>query len=187
VYFDIKDLYEEAEDKGFPGNYNTNNDSEVFGWALTDSWHHIGNVYFFLLSVYNLIEAGKESSPIIDTKGLIQGKLNFSVEFEIYDSDKKTKLNALEYDSLNELMGRNLMLNIELKKASELNEKYNFKTMCKYVYNESGYETKVIENRKEPEFNYRGEHMQLISNEMVQQLMYNTLTISVYGMIEGKK
>jgi hypothetical protein len=71
VYFDVKDIYEEAEEKGFPGNYNTDNDGEIFGWSLTDSWHHLGNVYFFLLSVFNLIEAGKETSPIIDTKGSI--------------------------------------------------------------------------------------------------------------------
>ena len=69
VYFEVKDLYEEAEEKGFPGNYNTENDSEVFGWSLTDSWFLLGNVYFFLLSVFNLIEAGRELSPIIDTKG----------------------------------------------------------------------------------------------------------------------
>lgn len=69
VYFGVKDLYEQAEERGFPGNYNTENDSEIFGWSLTESWFHLGNVYFFLLSVYNLIEAGKELSPIIDTKG----------------------------------------------------------------------------------------------------------------------
>jgi hypothetical protein len=55
-------------------------------------------------------------------------------------------------------MGRNLKLIIELKKASELNEKYSYKTMCKYVYNECGYETKTIEKKKEPDFNYRTEH-----------------------------
>lgn len=117
IYFDVKELYEQAEQSGFPGNYNTENDSEVFGWSSSDSWHLLGNVYYFLLSVYNLIEGGKELSPIIDTKGGTQGKLQFSVGFEIYDTDKKTKLNALEYDSLSELVGRNLKLIVELKRA----------------------------------------------------------------------
>lgn len=71
VYFDVKDLYEEAEGKGFPGNPDTENDGEIFGWSLADSWHHLGNVYFFLLSIFNLIETTKDSSPIIDTKGSI--------------------------------------------------------------------------------------------------------------------
>jgi hypothetical protein len=67
-------LYEEAEEKGF--NLSTmdtdrEGDGETFGWALTDQWHHLGNVYYFLLSVYNLIETSKDESPIIDTKGAI--------------------------------------------------------------------------------------------------------------------
>ena len=89
----------------------------MFGWSSSESWHLLGNVYYFLLSVYNLIEGGKELSPIIDTKGVTQGKLQFSVGFEIYDTDKKTKLNALEYDSLSELVGRNFKLIVELKRA----------------------------------------------------------------------
>lgn len=71
VYFDIKELYEDAEEAGFPGNYSTENDGDTFGWALTDSWFHLGNVYYFLLSVFNLVETSKDSSPIIDTKGSI--------------------------------------------------------------------------------------------------------------------
>lgn len=60
IYFDVKDLYEDAEEKGFPGNYDMSNDGEIFGWNLTDSWHHLGNVYYFLLSVFNLIETNKD-------------------------------------------------------------------------------------------------------------------------------
>lgn len=187
IYFDVKDLYEEAEEKGFPGNYDMTNDGEIFGWALTDSWHHLGNVYYFLLSVFNLIDTSKDSSPIIDTKGSIQGKLNYTVSFELYDVDRTTKLNPLEYETLNELIGKHLKLVIELKKCSEIPEKYTYKTMCKYIYNEGGFDTKVIENKKEPNFEYYGEHLQAITDDMVQHLMYNTLTIGVYGMIESKK
>lgn len=71
VYFDVKDLYETAEEKGFSEPPEIENDGETFGWALADSWHHLGNVFYFLLSVYNLIETNKDDSPIIDTKGII--------------------------------------------------------------------------------------------------------------------
>jgi hypothetical protein len=71
VYFDVKDLYESAEESGFSTVPETENDGETFGWALADSWHHLGNVFYFLLSVYNLIETSKDDSPIIDTKGII--------------------------------------------------------------------------------------------------------------------
>ena len=75
IYFDVKDLYEAEEEKGFPGNPDTENDGEIFGWSLTDSWHHLGNVFYFLLSVFHLIDTPKDTSPIIDTKGNIKGKL----------------------------------------------------------------------------------------------------------------
>jgi len=71
IYFDIKDLYEAAEEGGFKEKPEVENDGDTFGWALADSWHHLGNVFYFLLSVYNLLETTKDDSPIIDTKGII--------------------------------------------------------------------------------------------------------------------
>lgn len=103
------------------------------------------------------------------------------------DVDKTTKLNPLEYENLNELIGKNLKLNIELKKASEIPDKYIFKTMCKYTWNDSSYETKTVERRKDPAFDYFSEHITSITEDMVNYLMYNTLTVGVFGMIESKK
>lgn len=187
VYFDVKDLYEDAEEKGFPGNYDTTNDGEIFGWSLTDSWHHLGNVFYFLLSIFNLIETSKDSSPIIDTKGSIQGSLTYSCNFELYDVDKTTKLNPLEYETLNELIGKNLKVLLDLKKASDIPDKYTYKTQCKYIWNDCGFETQVVERSREPNFKFTGEHMQVITEDMISHLMYNTLTVRVYGMIESKK
>jgi len=59
--------------------------------------------------------------------------------------------------------------------------------MCKYNYAETLYETKVCEKSKEPSFNYVAEHMTVITDDMIQHLMYNTLTVGVYGMIESKR
>lgn len=111
----------------------------------------------------------------------------YTVNFELYDVDKTTKLNPLEYETLNELIGKHLKLVIELKKATEIPDKYNYKMMCKYIYDGGEFETAVIEKSKEPKFDYHGEHMQVITDDMVQHLMYNTLTVGVYGMIESKK
>ena len=187
VYFDVKDLYETAEEKGFSVAPEIENDGETFGWALADSWHHLGNVFYFLLSVYNLIETNKDDSPIIDTKGIIQGKLTYSITLELLDVDKTTKLNPLEYENLNDLIGKNLKLNIELKKASEIPDKYIFKTMCKYTWNDNSFETKTVERKKDPIFDYFSEHITAITEDMVNYLMYNTLTVGVFGMIESKK
>lgn len=148
IYFDVKDLYEAEEEKGFPGNPDTENDGEIFGWSLTDSWHHLGNVFYFLLSVFNLIDTPKDTSPIIDTKGNIKGKLQYSVSFELLDVDKKTKLNPLEFENMNELIGKNIKLIVFLFHAKDLPEKYTYKTICKYVWNENEYETIEVENSK---------------------------------------
>lgn len=58
--------------------------------------------------------------------------MNYTITFEIYDVDKKTKLNPLEFETLNELIGKNLKLIVELRKCTELPEKYCWKVMCKY-------------------------------------------------------
>lgn len=76
---------------------------------------------------------------------------------------------------------------MDLKKATDLNEKYSYKTQCKYLWNECGFETQIVENKKEPVFDYHYEHMQVITDDLVQHLMYNTLTVRIYGMIKSKK
>jgi hypothetical protein len=43
--------------------------------------------------------------------------MNYTINFEIYDVDKTTKLNPLEYETLNELIGKNLKLVVELRKC----------------------------------------------------------------------
>lgn len=39
IYFDVKEIYEEAEEKGFninPADINHEHDGEIFGWNLAD-------------------------------------------------------------------------------------------------------------------------------------------------------
>jgi len=55
------------------------------------------------------------------------------------------------------------------------------------LWNDCGFETSIIEKQKEPNFNYHYDHMQVITDDFVQHLMYNTLTIRMYGMIESKR
>ena len=70
IYFKIKELYDEMEDKGIENlSTDTANDDETFGWSLAEQWIPIGNVYFFLLSIYNLIDVADESN-IYDSKGV---------------------------------------------------------------------------------------------------------------------
>ena len=140
--------------------------------------------------MFNLIDTPKDESPIIDTKGIKNGMQQYSVHLDILDYDKTTRLNILEYETLRECIGKYLRVKLTLKRATDIPEKYSFKTMAKYEWidpDQTTFETQIREKQKDPDFNYIGEHTELITEDFVTHLMYNTLTVKVMGMIESKK
>ena len=170
IYFGVKELYEDFEERGFTANEDPDADGETFGWNLSDSWHEIGSVYIFLLSMYNLIDTPKDESPIIDTKGIKNGMQQYSISLEILDYDKTTKLNILEYETLRELIGKHLKVKFALKRATDIPDKYTFKTQCKYEWIDTDrtmFETQVKESQKNPDFAYVTEHVEQITEDMV--------------------
>ena len=190
IYFNVKELYEEFEDKGYTTSEDPEGDGETFGWSLSDSWHEIGSVFIFLISLYNLIETGKDESPIIDTKGIKNGSLEYSCLLEVLDYDRSTPLNIYEYENVRDLLGKHLKVKLVLKRAREIPDKWTFKTMAKYEWIDSErtlFETQVREKQRNPDFMYTHEHVELITEDFVEYLMYNTLTIKVMGMIESKR
>lgn len=60
----------------------------------------------------------------------------------------------LEYETLNELIGKNLQITIKLKKANEIPEKYSYQVMAKYVWNDENFETEIITKQSNPKFDY---------------------------------
>lgn len=54
-----------------------------------------------------------------------------------------------------------------MRKASDIPEKYTYKTQCKYIWSDVGFETQVVENTKDPNFNYRFDHMQVITEDLI--------------------
>jgi hypothetical protein len=85
VYFAIKDKYESLtgddvdEATLLKDLQNRETDAEVFGLSSESDWQLIGYMYYFLVSVVNLVETKNDESPIIDEKGSIQGKMHYSV------------------------------------------------------------------------------------------------------------
>lgn len=65
IYFNVKELYEEFEEKGQINMEDPEDECETFGWSITDSWHEIGSVFVFLISWYNLIDV-RDESPVFD-------------------------------------------------------------------------------------------------------------------------
>ena len=106
------------------------------------------------------------------------------------DYDKTTPLNILEYETLRELMGKHLKVKLTLKRAADIPEKFTFKTMAKYEWIDPDmtvFETQVREKQRDPDFGYVVEHTELITEDLLNYLMTNTLTVKVLGMIESKK
>ena len=190
IYFNVKELYDEFEDKGTITIDDPENECEIFGWSLTDSWHEIGSVFIFLISWYNLIDTAKDESPIFDTKGIKNGTQEYSVHLSVLDYDRSTPLNIYEYETVRDLLGKHLKIKIGLKRAKDIPERYSYKTMAKYDWidnDRTTFETQVQERRRDPDFAYVHEHVELITEDFVETLMYHTLTFKVMGMIESKK
>lgn len=77
VYYSIKDLYDKLQDDEAPDFdedkilNDKSNDGEIFGFDKESDWHLIGNIYYFLMSLSNLVETKQDETPIIDNKGSI--------------------------------------------------------------------------------------------------------------------
>jgi len=76
IYFDIKELYDEAEENEFKiSEADKADDEETFGWALADSWKNLGSVYIFPVAFTNLCSVDEEMCPVYDSKGEKSGDL----------------------------------------------------------------------------------------------------------------
>lgn len=78
-YYKIKDKYDkmygydvdEADLLEELKNDSREEDPEIFGISSANDWKLIGNVYYFLVSVVNLVPTKNDESPIIDNKGMV--------------------------------------------------------------------------------------------------------------------
>lgn len=139
VYFAVKDKYETLTGDDVDETVllrdlqNREGDAETFGLSSESDWVLIGYMYYFLVSVVNLVETKNDESPIIDEKGQIQGRMHYSLGIELYDYEGAPKpLNILKYNSLNDLIGKHLKLSLELRKAQDIPEKLAYEVQCRY-------------------------------------------------------
>lgn len=95
----------------------------------------------------------------------------------------------MDYDSMEDMIGKKLKLTVDLKKATEIPQKYTYVTKCKYdlFEGQERFETEEIKNMKEPEFNHTKEMILDINEDLLAQFRSKTLTFEVYGKIEPKK
>jgi len=145
--------------------------------------------------MFNLCQNQKETTTIIDSNGEKAGELNYSLMLEMLDEDQTTPVNLKVYETINEAIGKYIKFKFEIDSAIDIPEKLSHKTMCTYEWidhDETIFETEEIDMPAEvqdynPEFNYKAEHTIQITEELCTHMMYSTLGINVYGMIESKR
>jgi len=118
--------------------------------------------------------------------------MQYSINIDAFDKDEDsgqlTRLNLMDFDSMEDLINKKMKLTVDIRKATGIPEKYSYMTKCKYnLFEEEKYETKEIAKMKEPEFNHKKEITFDITEELLSSLKAKTLTMEVYGKIEPKK
>jgi hypothetical protein len=93
-----------------------------------------------------------DEQNIYDSRGVQVGKLQLSMNIKLFDTDKKTPLNLIDYEDMEEILSKWIQINVQIKKATLNNEKFTYKTKCTYVWldKQKPEETEVIENQKQP-------------------------------------
>jgi len=129
IYFRVKELYDETEQTGQIDDSKRAIDDETFGWSLAEQWIPIGIVFQYLQSLYYLLDVNDEQN-IYDSKGLQVGRLQLSMSIKLFDTDKKTQLNLIDYEDMEEILSKWLQITVNIKKATINNEKFTYKTKC---------------------------------------------------------
>merc|ERR1712176_1223999 len=97
--------------------------------------------------------------------------------------------NILLYETMEELIGKNLKFTISIDKAIGIPDKFSFKTKCGYEwieYPNDLFESGIVFDTDEPQFEFEQEHIAEITEELCAHMRFSTLGIQVWGMIEGK-
>ena len=106
-------------------------DDNAFGFDMDSNNTHIGNFYIFLATIYNMIDLKLDRTPIIDPKGTVQGYVQYSLGFQVFEDYGDVEIHDLiEYETLAELLGKKLKLNFEIKGAEGLPRKVCSRTFC---------------------------------------------------------
>ena len=108
-------------------------DDAAFGFDMDSNKTHIGNFYIFLATIYNMIDLKLDRTPIIDPKGQVQGYVRYSLSLQVFDGDVEVP-DLIEYETFNELIGKKLKLNFEIKEGEQLPKKLSTRTFCQYEF-----------------------------------------------------
>lgn len=151
----------------------------------TFSYHLIGHAYIYLENAYYLSPIEDDQIAIINDSGQIKGTLNVSLNPSLEGSILE------EFESLKDLIGKELTLSITINSASGIPENYSTNIYCQYsmlALNNEVFKTEPIEGTNtSPVFNYFKVHKFFINSEVAEEFLNRALTVSVFGDITKEK
>ena len=153
--------------------------------SLSNTYHLIGQSYCYTDTVYHLQPIEEDTMAIIDDHGNNQGALKVSVLIGVEGLDLEA------FDSLRDLLGKELSLNIKIHEAVGIPENFSTKTFCSYnlpALQADEFKTPMVEETDtNPKFNYSVMHKIPINLELADDMLNRALTISVYGDMSSSK
>jgi len=159
----------------------------VFGLEVRHDWNLIGKVYLFCDSLYSLLETINDEAPIITTTGENKGTLRYSIVPKIHEDGEEVSL--LDFDDVNQLVGRTLDVKLELHGAKGLPDQ-----LCTEVYGQYNWideSAKLFttaisppgKKSKNVDWNYKHQHELHLNNYIVKNLSESVIIVSVFGKI----
>lgn len=143
----------------------------------------IGNAYVYLEVLFYVLGIEEDAFPIIDDHGKHQGSLRLSIEpsFE--------GLRLEDFDSLKEVIGNVLMLNIHIVQAIGIPDNLCNSVYCEYDLLGAGmFRTfSSIDKTSSPLIEYKQSHSFSITQDLIDNIISHMLVISVYGDINEEK
>ena len=186
----IVDMQEICNQLEFGGDQNDIGlEYDPFSDNLDDfahTYHLIGQAYCYMDTVYYLSPLDEDVMAIIDDHGANKGSLKVTVIPKIEGVDME------EFDSLKDLFGKDLTIDIKIFEAAGIPEKFSTKVFCKYtisaISNEEFKTDIADETTTNPKLNYTKSHKMTITPEIADDFLNRAISISVYGdMSQSKK
>jgi kinesin family protein 13 len=189
----IRDKWEEYQydvDHDGPNSNALNVDEyegEIWGLMITDDWQLIGNMFLYFDSLALFMGTPSDEAPIYDTKGVVQGKVAYSLEFKIYDGKTGKEKDCFLLDSLKDVFGDDMEVSFSIHQAKNLPEVLCRHVFCEYQWIDDRatvFETDRVKPKKNdtsPTFNYKKVHDLKIDNYIVENLGDLQCIVSVYG------
>lgn len=162
-------------------------EGDIWGLLITDDWQLIGNMFLYFDSLALFMGTPSDEAPIYDTKGVVKGKLAYSLDLKIYDGKTGKEKDCFLFDSLKDVFGDDMEVSFSIHQAKNLPEEYCRHVFCEYQWIDDRatiFTTDRVKPKKKdtsPTFNYKHVHDLKIDNYIVENLGDLQCIVSVYG------